>query len=277
VLVRQGSYWSGRYFTPKEPLGPVGLDRWILDTGGEIAHQTVVTIVVTMLIGLLSWLSCKSFWILNEHKPIAECNAADTEQKRRSQESPDGDFKDGYQLEHTVSAGRRHRGRETVLRRRGGKQRQQHGGTAQTAEHIDLTQASLLWSRPQEEDEGKEEGKEEEEEKLGSSKVCEADTSSTRWIRVTDRRQQLLRDMQRKLCVPTADSVGASKKDESPTVHSRSLQHLGTRYCPDMLTVFTEIVNAIANQDEEDDANYTQRFDHLWAFTWTIMQHDDWL
>lgn len=272
TVASQGLCWSARYFTPKESFGPVGLDKWILDTCGEIAHQTVVAIVVTVLIGLLSWLSCKGFGVFDEHNSIStiECNAADTEQKRRSQESTDGEFKDGYQLEHTVSAGRRHGVRETVLRRRGGNQRQQHGAT-QTVEHIDRTQASLLWSRSQEKDEDK------EDEELGSTKISEVDSSSTRWIRVTDRRQQLLHDMQRKLCAPAADSVGAGEKDDSPPVHSRSLQDLGTRYCLDMLTVFAEIVDAIANQDEEDNADYAQRFDHLWAFTWTILQHDDWL
>ena len=39
-----------KYFTPKEPLnpGPVWLDKWILDTGGESFHQTVLAIVATL-------------------------------------------------------------------------------------------------------------------------------------------------------------------------------------------------------------------------------------
>ena len=52
-----------KYFTPKEPLnpGPVWLDKWILDTGGESFHQTVLAIVATLLIGLVTVLSFTNF------------------------------------------------------------------------------------------------------------------------------------------------------------------------------------------------------------------------
>ena len=50
-----------KFYTPKEPYnpGPVGLDKWILNTGGKTVHQLAVAIVVTLLIGLISLLAAE--------------------------------------------------------------------------------------------------------------------------------------------------------------------------------------------------------------------------
>eukprot|EP01046_Picozoa_sp_COSAG06_P010516 COSAG06_NODE_575_length_14056_cov_25.763345_11_plen_272_part_00 len=57
-----------KFYTPKEPYnpGPVGLDKWILNTGGKTVHQLAVAIVVTLLIGLISLLVVYSFGFFRE-------------------------------------------------------------------------------------------------------------------------------------------------------------------------------------------------------------------